>query len=439
MSAELAGEAPVEPGDRPPRLNRWVTGVALGVLAVLAALVFWPSHGLDTLDRPEESLERVVTRDMDFRAAARTAPVWERRLHALAFSSDAARGPTPSPGTRSWPGSRARRSPSSTGSSCSPRMARAEAVESAGDGLGADGRLGPAARDVGPGGLREPRSRRRRSSGRRSTRSAGSCRRAGSPTASRSGSRRASAMRRRAAEAERATMARGTRLLWRLRAILVAETLLVVLGLVALAAWLVGPGGRAARVATAPIPPPLDRRRGRRAVRPRRRRSRRGWRSCGRSCRTRVVHPARVGAPDDPARRIPALVLPRIVDDPRGDVRAPRLAGGVAHARAGHPRARGRVDARRRADRARRGAPRRRDALDRRLPGAARVGHAGRGDGGRRSTAASSRRSWRSRSSAGCSTGRSGSASAPRRRPSSAPRSSRWRTATGWSASPRSS
>ena len=50
MSAEPAGETPVEPGDRPPRLNRWVTGVALGVLGVLAALIFWPSHGPDTLD-----------------------------------------------------------------------------------------------------------------------------------------------------------------------------------------------------------------------------------------------------------------------------------------------------------------------------------------------------------------------------------------------------
>ena len=65
MSAEPLGEAPVEPDDGPPPLNRGVTGVALGVLAVLAALVFWPSHGLDTLDRPEQSLERVVGRDMD--------------------------------------------------------------------------------------------------------------------------------------------------------------------------------------------------------------------------------------------------------------------------------------------------------------------------------------------------------------------------------------
>ena len=89
MSAELAEVAPAEPGDGPPRLSRWVTGVALGILGVLAVLIFWPAHGLDTLDRPEQSLERVVGSDMDFRAAARTAPGWERRLHRLAFASDA--------------------------------------------------------------------------------------------------------------------------------------------------------------------------------------------------------------------------------------------------------------------------------------------------------------------------------------------------------------
>src|SRR5262245_4611328 len=87
MCAEPGEEAPGEPGDRPPRLNPWVTGVALGALAVLAILVFWPSHGLDTLDRPEQSLERVVARDMEFRAAARLTPSWERRLYAYAFGS----------------------------------------------------------------------------------------------------------------------------------------------------------------------------------------------------------------------------------------------------------------------------------------------------------------------------------------------------------------
>ena len=58
-----------------------------------------------------------------------------------------------------------------------------------------------------------------------------------------------------AAEAERATQRRGIRFVWRLRAILASETLLVGLGLVALAAWLSAPAGRAARVADAPVPP----------------------------------------------------------------------------------------------------------------------------------------------------------------------------------------
>ena len=70
-----------------------MTGVALGLLGVLAALLFWPAHGLDTLERPEQSLERVIAREMDLRAALWTAPAWERRLLALALSSDAeARG-----------------------------------------------------------------------------------------------------------------------------------------------------------------------------------------------------------------------------------------------------------------------------------------------------------------------------------------------------------
>src|SRR5262245_30000845 len=88
MSAEAGGDVPVGPGDQPRRLNPWVTGVALGTLAVLAAVVFWPAHGPDTLEQPEQSLELVVGRDMDFRAAARLAPRWERRLYDFAFSTD---------------------------------------------------------------------------------------------------------------------------------------------------------------------------------------------------------------------------------------------------------------------------------------------------------------------------------------------------------------
>lgn len=255
MSAELAGEAPVEPRGRTSRLNRWVTGAALGVLAGLAALVFWPAHGLDTLERPEESLERVVTRDMDFRAVARTAPRWERRLLALAFSSDAGAradaiawyeelarvegsplaelyriillaedGQTEAAEsvTTAW-------APTDDAARRLAAWARAayEAEVPAPEELRAA--IEAVSRELPPGWFADRLVIR---------------------LASRLGD---AAL---VAERERAIQARGAPLLRRLRAILVGETLLVLVGLVALVAWLVGPGGRAARVAMAPIPPP---------------------------------------------------------------------------------------------------------------------------------------------------------------------------------------
>ena len=255
MSPELAGEAPVEPRDRTSRLNRWVTGAALGVLAGLAALVFWPAHGLDTLERPEESLERVVTRDMDFRAAARTAPRLERRLLALAFSSDggaradaiawyeelarveasplaelyriillAEDGQTEAAEsvTTAW-------APTDDAARRLAAWARAayEAEVPAPEELRAA--IEAVSRELPPGWFADRLVIR---------------------LASRLGD---AAL---VAERERAIQARGAPLLWRLRAILIAETLLVLVGLVALVAWLVGRGGRAARVAMAPIPPP---------------------------------------------------------------------------------------------------------------------------------------------------------------------------------------
>lgn len=254
MSVEPAGEAPVEPGDGPPRLNPWVTGVALALLAVLAVLVFWPSHGLDTLDHPEESLERVVARDMDFRVAAVAAPAWERRLFALAFSPDAAAradaidwyeelagmdvsplvqlyrivllvedGQTEAAGaalsawtpTDDWGQRLAQWARAAYGTEPPPP----EELRAALDGT---------RRDLPPGWFADRLAIRL-------------AERAGDAVA--------------AAEAERATQRRGTRLVWRLRAILASETLLVGLGLVALVAWLGAPGGRAARVADAPVPP----------------------------------------------------------------------------------------------------------------------------------------------------------------------------------------
>ena len=411
MSAELAGEAPVEPRDRTSRLNRWVTGAALGVLAGLAALVFWPAHGLDTLERPEESLERVVTRDMDFRAAARTAPRWERRLLALAFSSDA--------GARAdaiaWYEELARVEGSPLAELYRIILlaedGQTEAAESVTTAWAptddAARRLAAWARAAYEAEVPAPEELRAAIEAvRRELPPGWFADRLVIRLASRLGD---AAL---VAERERAIQARGAPLLWRLRAILVGETLLVLVGLVALVAWLVGPA--VARPAS------------------RWRRSRRrgppstgwgslraapwassAWPSCGRSCRTARGPPCSCRC----SRRSPSAATSSGTAADRGGPSRTRSgsasAVGVAHAPAGDARTRGRVDARRRADRPRRGAPRRGDALDRRLPGAARVGHARRRWWPTRSTAASSRRSWRSRSSAACSTRPSGSRLGP--------------------------
>ena len=439
MSAELAEEAPTEPGDGPPRFSRWVTGVALGILGVLAALLFWPAHGLDTLDRPEQSLERVVASDMDFRAAARTAPAWERRLHAARVRlrrvgagrrARLVRRAGPGRGLaagRALPDRPARRGRPDGG----PRGRR--------DHLGARGRLGPPARDVGAGGLRgraaaaggAPGSARRSPPGaaRRLVRRPA---RGPAGVASRrcGGGRGGGARHRRAGHPAALASPRHPRRRGAARR--------------GWDWWRSSPGSparapAAARVATAPIPP--------------------RWTAAdgvGLFARgavglvgVAVVWPF---LPDAGWSTLLVAVLQTIPlggyllwfcrrswSDPRRDVRAPRLAGVRAGPRAGHPRARGRVDPRRRADRARGHARRSRDALDRRLPGAARVGHAGRGGRGRP-------RQLRLRAAPGGAAVPRGAlrdaqarprarAGDPRQRRASSP----WRTATGQSASPRCS
>jgi len=255
MSVEPAGEAPVEPGDRPSHLNRWVTGAALAGLAALSVFVFWPSRSLDTLDRPEESLERVVTRDMDFRAAARAAPAWERELHVLAFSSDASARAD----AIAWYEELAE-------AESSPLAELYHIVLLAEDGqedslraaLGAwapgddeaAGRFASWARaayatDPPPAG---------------ELRAALEAARAELPPGwfvdrltARLASRLGDAPTE--AQSERAIDARGRRMLWRLRGILIGEVLLVAVGLAALAVWLWGRQPRAAPAGSAPLPP----------------------------------------------------------------------------------------------------------------------------------------------------------------------------------------
>jgi membrane protease YdiL (CAAX protease family) len=254
MSVEPGGEAPVESGDRSPRFNRWVTGVALGLLGLLAGLLFWPAHGLDTLEQPERSLERVVGREMELRAALWTAPGPERQLFSFFLSSDA--------------------------------EARAEAIgqyeelvreESSPLAelhrivlLAEDGRTEAVEEALATFSPADDEARRL----------AAWARAAYGPEPVSDGTRRAAIDGVRqdvragwfadrlvvrlasglddpapATQAERDILARGTRLLWRLRAILGVETLLVLLGVVSVVAFARAPGWRATRVGAAPLPP----------------------------------------------------------------------------------------------------------------------------------------------------------------------------------------
>ena len=90
LPSEALQETPPVP-PQPAPLSPWVTAVCgafagayLG-FAVLTA----PSSPLDRLEQPEESLERLVTREMDLRAALRQAPERKRALYqTLAGNED---------------------------------------------------------------------------------------------------------------------------------------------------------------------------------------------------------------------------------------------------------------------------------------------------------------------------------------------------------------
>ena len=316
MAVELGREAPVEPDSSPPRLHWWVTGVALGVLVVLAVLIFWPSLPLDTLERPEQSLERLVTRDMDFRAASRAVPAWERRLYALAFSS----GSEARAAAIDWYDElvEAEGSPlaelyrlillAEDGQTEAVRSALAEWTP--GDDWA--GQLAAWARMAYGTELASPQALRSALVAVRRELPAGwFADRLAARLALRLGDLAA------AAEAERRTMARGTRLLWRLRAILAGETVLVALGAVALAALDLGPwapcGSRRPGADSAAV----ERGGGRRPLRARRGGSGGRGHPVAVHTGTPVVHPRRVGGLGDPAVGVPRLVLRLVVGEPR--------------------------------------------------------------------------------------------------------------------------
>ena len=231
-----------------------MTGVALGLLGGLAVLLLWPAHGLDVLERPEESLERMVAREMDLRAAAARAPAWERPLLRFALASDAeARDDAIAwyeelVEEESSPVAElhrivllaedghdeAVRAALAAWDPTHPEVARLAALARAAysPALPAPEDLRAAIdavrRELAPGWFADRLVARLGV-------------RFGDPAVS--------------AAADAATLARGTQLLWRLRAILGVEILLVLLGGVALLGLLRVPGLRAARVGAAPIPP----------------------------------------------------------------------------------------------------------------------------------------------------------------------------------------
>src|SRR5436309_2942869 len=80
-------QASVQGPLRPSILSPWVTaayGLFVGVYLGLAVIPSSSSR-LDQLDRPEESLERLVSRDLDLRDALHRAADWKRALY-VAFA-----------------------------------------------------------------------------------------------------------------------------------------------------------------------------------------------------------------------------------------------------------------------------------------------------------------------------------------------------------------
>lgn len=82
LPSEASQEVPSVPVPPAP-LSPWVTAVCGAVAGVYLgfAVLTGGSSPLDRLDQPEESLERLVTREMDLRAALRQAPEWKRALY----------------------------------------------------------------------------------------------------------------------------------------------------------------------------------------------------------------------------------------------------------------------------------------------------------------------------------------------------------------------
>lgn len=90
LPSEAPPEVPSVPS-RPTSLSPWVTAVCGAAAGVYLGFAVYqaPASPLERLEQPEQSLERLVTREMDLRAAVRQAPAWKRTLYrALAGGDD---------------------------------------------------------------------------------------------------------------------------------------------------------------------------------------------------------------------------------------------------------------------------------------------------------------------------------------------------------------
>src|SRR5712692_1301345 len=91
--SDLPPEAPQEippVPSQPAPLSPWVTAVCGAFAGAYLGFALWTASPspLDRLEQPEESLERLVTREMDMRAALRQAPEWKRAMYAMLAGSE---------------------------------------------------------------------------------------------------------------------------------------------------------------------------------------------------------------------------------------------------------------------------------------------------------------------------------------------------------------
>lgn len=84
----LETAAAPSPGPSPasdPAFSLWGTALSSVLVVAFTGSLLWNSTSLplDRLEFPEQSLERLVSREMDLRDAVRRAPIWEQRAYTI--------------------------------------------------------------------------------------------------------------------------------------------------------------------------------------------------------------------------------------------------------------------------------------------------------------------------------------------------------------------